>query len=488
MKTPRKDGRLENLDQNDLATLSRRKRTVTAPACESLEGRKLMTGVGGAAAAMMGTSPAAMADMGTNGSQRAGLNRFNQGTSTDTQGVGGQNSRNQGGYTQGASTNTQGVGGQNSWNQGGSMLGGTGSLLRGMASGGSAQSDLKAERFGGSGASGFGGQGLGGDPRFGSFGSDRGTGGASNVPMSGQTGSGDPTGAAGTNSQLKTDFEKLMSDEQAIHDKSQVTPALEASVRKDLEAIDKAKTGTADATALKTLQTDEQTIFSTQTGQTTPTAPTDAQRTQLQADQDAVLKSQGVSQTLIGQLATDRLAVKTASNFTADDQATLDADHKAVDADRAALTSTSTNGGNSNLSTSSTSSPTTTPPGSSSNATPAVAASSTANLPSTQSNPPMAAPDSAQAAPPATTNQASAPVAPSASAQTSAVATSATPTLDPRMTQTTSSAAPMTSTTMGTTMNPTHHGRANLGHQGGFGHQIQHSSNLVGHSRRAPRN
>ena len=58
MKTPIQVGRVENQDSKSRTTASRRQRTLSAPACESLEGRKLMTGFAGAA----GMAPAEVGD------------------------------------------------------------------------------------------------------------------------------------------------------------------------------------------------------------------------------------------------------------------------------------------------------------------------------------------------------------------------------------------------------------------------------------------
>ncbi len=258
MKTPRKED-------------SGRKRTNASLACESLEGRKLMTGMAGAADPMMGIGSVQMAGLGGGNFHRGDSHRF-----AGAPGQGGQPG------TFGSFGPMGGLHGQNPMADG---LGG-----------------------------GFGGHHFGGGGNF----DGMATGNSSSV---------DSSKLAQANPQLAADLKTLKTDRQAIHDKSQVTPALQASVRKDLQAINAAKTGTADPTALKTLQTDQQAIFAGQA------PPTDAQIAQIQADQDAVLKSQAVPQNLIDQLATDRLAVKTASNVTPADQATLEADMQAVKKD-----------------------------------------------------------------------------------------------------------------------------------------------------------
>ena len=303
-------------------------------------------------------------------------------------------------------------------------------------------------------------RGGGGSGEFGGAGS------GADIPMmtsqggnAGGNGSGGMTDPSTGNTQLDTDLKKLRNDEQAIQDKSEVTPVLMASVRKDLEAIDAAKTGDGDATALKTLQSDEQSIFAGKA------MPTDAQQAQLQADHDAVLLSQEVSQTLIDQLAADQLAVKTASHFTADDQATLDADHAAIEADRAASASTTQGDPGSTPDTS---------------ATPAVAATTTA-------------PDATDATPATPTPVPTPPVAPDAPSTPAPVATATTmpvapPTnLDPSMmTQVTSTANP---TGTHQPMAGGHHGHsANAGHHfSGGGHQqeAQHAMNFGGRARRS---
>ncbi len=257
MKTPRKED-------------SSRKRTTASLACESLEGRKLMTSVTGAADPMMGIGSAQMAGLGGGNFHRGDLHHFG-----GASGQGGQ---------LGALDSFGPMGGLHGQNPMADGLGG----------------GFDGHHFGGGNSAGM---------------------------AIGKSLAVDPSKLAQGNPQLATDLKTLKTDQQAIHDKSQVTPALQASVRKDLQAIDAAKTGTADPTALKTLQTDQQAIFAAQT------RPTDAQTAQIQADQDAILKSQGVPQNLIDQLATDRLAVKTASNVTPADQAKLEADMQALKKD-----------------------------------------------------------------------------------------------------------------------------------------------------------
>ena len=128
--------------------------------------------------------------------------------------------------------------------------------------------------------------------------------------------------------QLWTDQQTLESDQQAIHDKSQVTPAMQATVTADIKAIKGAETTTPSASTLATLKAD------TKLAKANPGGPTDAQTAMIQADQDAVYQSQGVNSALTGKLDTDLAAIKTASNVTTGDEATLAADLLAVQTDQ----------------------------------------------------------------------------------------------------------------------------------------------------------
>ena len=448
MKTPRQADRRNQSNTDRSSHAVRRQRTLATFTCESLEGRKLMTGFAGAAG-MMGHGPVDFGGMTDAGQTGTGdLHRHDR-MSSDMMGAGAdQTTDDQSGSTasadaQGTTATTTSTGSDDAH------------FNHDMMTRDGDHPDFKFQRSGDDAS--FGGMGQGDD-----------MGGAAEIPMNERGSMGDQgdQGTQGTgNTQLDTDLTKLQTDSQAIHDKSQVTPALLASVRKDLEAIDKAKTGTADATALKTLQTDEQAIFgtstttdgstgtdgSTATGGSTasstptpPTKPTDAQIAQLQADHDAVLKSQGVSQTLIDQLAADRLAVKTASNFTADDQATLDADHKAIDADRATM-QTQDAAGNATPDAAQAATAATTDGTATTTATTADAATPTA-----------ATPDPASQAAPAPDASANPP--------TPVAATAAPNALDPTMTQVTSTAAPMAATGMDQMTAPGHHGRPGFNH------------------------
>lgn len=292
---------------------TRRRRTAARFACESLEGRKLMTAMGGDAAATAGNGPADLGGMAGGPVSPVEIHHDHRADdATPGQDGGAPMILSLKAPTRDASGMADG------------MMSATGErpMFKGEqpddGTGPGAQADASTLGW----RNGRGPGGPGEVPM-----NQRG-----NAPASTGNGNGGQQGPGqGTpNPQLVADLQKLRTDAQAIRDKSQVTPALLAAVRKDLTAIANAKTGTAAADALRTLATDRQAIFAGLA------APTDAQRAQLQADLDAVLKSQGVPQALIDQLAADRLAVKVASNFTSGDKATLDADRKAIDADRAA--------------------------------------------------------------------------------------------------------------------------------------------------------
>jgi hypothetical protein len=130
-----------------------------------------------------------------------------------------------------------------------------------------------------------------------------------------------------TDTQLQTDLTKLQTDQQAIQDKSQVTPAELAAVRTDLQALQKDVTSKPDATAVTTLDDDIKAL----NGQ----LPSATQTAQLTTDFTAVLTSEGVTdQTLITQTISDIQAVATSSNVTADDLTTIAADQAAIQADQ----------------------------------------------------------------------------------------------------------------------------------------------------------
>jgi hypothetical protein len=99
-----------------------------------------------------------------------------------------------------------------------------------------------------------------------------------------------------------------------------------------------------DLNAVKAAETttpDSSTLATLQTDLTTAQnntgGPTAAQLAQVQTDQDAVYESQGVSTSLVDQLDTDLATIQTASGITAADQATIAADQAAITADQANL-------------------------------------------------------------------------------------------------------------------------------------------------------
>jgi hypothetical protein len=117
-------------------------------------------------------------------------------------------------------------------------------------------------------------------------------------------------------SQLKTDM-------QAIYDKSQVTPAMLASLRNDYQAINKAATGAATPIAIGALKADFAAVGDS--------LPNDAQMAQIKADVQALVASRGVTDpTLADKAFADAQTVLNASNFTAADMTTIAADTKAI--------------------------------------------------------------------------------------------------------------------------------------------------------------
>ena len=173
---------------------------------------------------------------------------------------------------------------------------------------------------GGKRAGGPGGAGLGGGPVFGGIGQGGLAGLLYQAPASTTTTPTAPT-------PLQTDLKKLMTDSQAVQDKSQVTPALLAAVRKDFAKIRSEATTAPDTTKLATLTSDLKAV-----GDALPTA---AQTTQLQNDFTAVVQSEGITdQALIAQTTADLQAVVTATNISSADLATLAADRLAVQNDR----------------------------------------------------------------------------------------------------------------------------------------------------------
>ncbi len=125
---------------------------------------------------------------------------------------------------------------------------------------------------------------------------------------------------------MQTDAQKLQTDLQNIHDKSLVTPADLAAVRKDFQQIQSEATTSPDPTKLATLQNDIQAVGSQM--------PTSAQATQLQNDFTAVVQSEGVTdQALITQTLTDMQTVVAHSGLTSDDLTTIATDMQAIQTD-----------------------------------------------------------------------------------------------------------------------------------------------------------
>ncbi len=110
---------------------------------------------------------------------------------------------------------------------------------------------------------------------------------------------------------------------KTIYDKSQVTPALQAALTNDLQAIGKAATTAPDQTKVLPLESDIQTLAGTM--------PTAAQLTTLQADFTAAVNNEGVTDaTKVTQTFTDLNALIAATNVTATDITTLTGDLKAA--------------------------------------------------------------------------------------------------------------------------------------------------------------
>ncbi|MFO0960041.1 MAG: hypothetical protein U0800_21835 [Isosphaeraceae bacterium] len=123
---------------------------------------------------------------------------------------------------------------------------------------------------------------------------------------------------------LKADFDKLHADLQAIQDKSQVTPALLAAVRNDIQSIMKASTASPKADLVDAVARDLAALG----------RHPDFTSGTLQSDLEAAIKSTGVTDTaLISTLETDLNAVYKARGITADDVARIQADADQIKAD-----------------------------------------------------------------------------------------------------------------------------------------------------------
>jgi hypothetical protein len=121
----------------------------------------------------------------------------------------------------------------------------------------------------------------------------------------------------------KTAFGQLKTDEGAIHDKSQVTPALQAAFRNDLTALGKETTKTPGASQILALKSDLATVEGT--------LPTSGQLATIQTDFTAVLTSAGVTDTAgVTKTFSDLNALLAATNIGSGDISTLTADLKAA--------------------------------------------------------------------------------------------------------------------------------------------------------------
>lgn len=126
-----------------------------------------------------------------------------------------------------------------------------------------------------------------------------------------------------SNPALAAALEALHTDMHAILAKSQVTVAQTVALVDDHQAIGKASTSPPSPETLQAFQKDLASIQGA--------VPTDAQKTQLEADYTAMVKSQGVSDSsLIARTIGDAEAIFAASNVTSDDLARIAADEKAV--------------------------------------------------------------------------------------------------------------------------------------------------------------
>lgn len=135
-----------------------------------------------------------------------------------------------------------------------------------------------------------------------------------------------------TSASLQQDFQKLGTDLQAIQDKSQVTPALLAAVRGDVQVIQKASTSAPTQASLTTLKNDLTALNG---------ATPDFTQGALKADLEAALTSAGVSDaTLQSKLEGDLNAVAAAMNVTPSDVAAIQADLNAVASDRGSSSTT----------------------------------------------------------------------------------------------------------------------------------------------------
>jgi hypothetical protein len=136
------------------------------------------------------------------------------------------------------------------------------------------------------------------------------------------TTSGSPSTTTIDPATVQKDFQKLGTDLQAIHDKSQLTPALLAAVRKDVQGLQKESTSAPTEASLSTLKNDLLALNG---------ATPDFTQGQLQSDLEAAIKSAGVNDpALVSTLEHDLNAVATAMNITPADVQTIQADQKTL--------------------------------------------------------------------------------------------------------------------------------------------------------------
>jgi hypothetical protein len=153
-----------------------------------------------------------------------------------------------------------------------------------------------------------------------------GFGGGMMAPMQGAgmsgSGSGTSSGTATPDARF-TALQQYQTDVKTIYDKSQVTPALQAALTNDLQAIRSAATTAPDQTKVLALQSDLSSLGGT--------LPTSAQLATLQTDFAAVATSEGVTDaSKVTQTFTDLNALIAATNVTATDVTTLTNDLKAA--------------------------------------------------------------------------------------------------------------------------------------------------------------
>ena len=135
------------------------------------------------------------------------------------------------------------------------------------------------------------------------------------------------TATAAASPQLQADQMKLQTDTQTIQDQSLVTPAMTSAVTADIKAIKSAETTTPNPAFVTNLQN------ITKAFNAMPDGPTLGQSFMTEIYRNVVFLSEGVSASLINQLDNDDMAVMTATGITSAQEATLTADHAAINRD-----------------------------------------------------------------------------------------------------------------------------------------------------------